>query len=298
MGEARFGRLLTAMVTPFDNDGALDLDAACELAGLLCANGSDGLVVAGTTGEGPVLSDEEKLALFEAVAGAVSVPVIAGTTGNNTAHDVALTARASTTGVAGILALCPYYSRPSQAGIEAHLAAIAQSTTLPIIVYDIPIRTGRRIAPDTLLHLAGTHGNVVAVKDSTADLLGAARLVAHAPSGFQVICGDDGLTLPFLSVGAVGLISVAAHWAGNEIASMIAQFDKGDHDGAIAQHERLLASFDFESSERWPNPLPSKAVLRALGRRVGQCRLPIGPADAELDAAAAAIAAGFPALHA
>jgi 4-hydroxy-tetrahydrodipicolinate synthase len=297
MGDGRFGRLLTAMVTPFDDEGAVDYDGAATLARWLAVHGSDGLVVAGTTGEGPVLSDEEKLELFGVVASAVDVPVLAGTTGNNTAHDVALTANAAATGVAGILAVCPYYSRPSQAGIAAHLGAIAESTTLPVLVYDIPVRTGRRIDTSTMLGLAGDHANIVGVKDSSADLLGAAKLVAKNPS-FDVYSGDDGLVLPFLSIGGVGLISVAAHWCGTELARALALFVKGDLDAAIAQHAELLDSFSFESTERWPNPLPAKAVLRAAGLRVGQCRLPLGPADAELDAAAAELAARFPLLHA
>jgi 4-hydroxy-tetrahydrodipicolinate synthase len=298
MSEGRFGRLLTAMVTPFDDAGALDLDAARDLARWLCEHGSDGLVVAGTTGEGPALSDAEKLDLFAAVAGAVDVPVIAGTTGNDTAHDVALSARAAATGAAGILALFPYYSRPSQAGIAAHLGAIAESTELPVVLYDIPVRTGRRIDPSTLLGLAREHRNVVAVKDSTVDLVSAARIVAAAPDGFEVYSGDDALVLPYLSIGAVGLISVAAHWCGNELAQVISLFEKGDHDAAAAQQAPLLDSFAFMSTERWPNPLPTKAVLRAIGMPVGQCRLPMGPSDGALDAAAASIAAAFPALHA
>jgi 4-hydroxy-tetrahydrodipicolinate synthase len=298
MSEARFGRLLTAMVTPFDDEGGLDLDGARDLARWLCEHGSDGLVIAGTTGEGPVLSDHEKLDLFAAVAQAVSVPVIAGTTSNNTAHDVELTAKAAATGVAGVLALCPYYSRPSQAGIAAHLAAVAASTELPVMVYDIPVRTGRRIDPATLLGLARGHRNVVAVKDSTVDLVGAARIVANAPDGFEVYSGDDALVLPYLSIGAVGLVSVASHWCGTELSNVIALFEKGDHDAAVAQQAPLLDSFGFMSSERWPNPLPAKAVLRAIGLAVGQCRLPLGPSDAELDAAAQALAAKYPALHA
>jgi 4-hydroxy-tetrahydrodipicolinate synthase len=297
MAEGRFGRLLTAMVTPFDDAGALDVDAAITLARWLCAHGADGLVVAGTTGEGPVLSDAERLELFEAVAGAVEVPVLAGTTGNNTAHDAELTARASSTGVAGILAVCPYYSRPSQSGIAQHLGAIADATTLPVVIYDIPVRTGRRIETATMLGLARDHRNVVGVKDSSADLLGAAAMIAANPS-LEVYSGDDGLTFPFLSIGGVGVISVAAHWCGTELNRAIALFLKGDRDAAIAQHAALLASFRFESTERWPNPLPAKAVLRAIGLRVGQCRLPIGPADAALDLAARELASEFPLLHA
>jgi 4-hydroxy-tetrahydrodipicolinate synthase len=297
MAEGRFGRVLTAMVTPFDDAGALDVDAAITLARWLSTHGADGLVVAGTTGEGPVLSDAERLELFEAVAGAVDVPVIAGTTGNNTAHDVELTARASATGVAGILAVCPYYSRPSQSGIAQHLGAIADATTLPVVIYDIPVRTGRRIETATMLGLARDHHNVVAVKDSSADLLGAAAMIAANPS-LEVYSGDDGLTFPFLSIGGVGIISVAAHWCGTELSRAISLFLKGDRDAAIAQHAALLASFRFESTERWPNPMPAKAVLRAIGLQVGQCRLPIGAADAALDDAARELASEFPLLHA
>ncbi len=284
--DGRFGRLVTAMVTPFDHDGALDLDAARDLSRWLCANGSDGLVVAGTTGEGPVLSDTEKLDLFAAVAEAVDVPVLAGTGTNNTAHDVELTKRLAGTRVAGVLVVCPYYSRPSQAGIAAHVAAVAGATELPVMVYDIPVRTGRRIATETMLALARDVRNVVAVKDASGDLQGAAQLVAEAPQGFEVYSGDDGLTLAFLAIGAVGVVAVASHYCGPQYAAMLASAAKGDAEDAIERHGGLLEAFRFESSERWPNPLPAKAALRALGKRVGQCRLPLGVADAALDEAA------------
>jgi 4-hydroxy-tetrahydrodipicolinate synthase len=298
MGDGRFGRLLTAMVTPFGADGRCDLDAAVQLARWLCAHGSDGLVLAGSTGEGPVLTDAEKLDLFAAVASAVDVPVLAGCTSNNTAHDVALTAKVAKTGVAGVLAVCPYYSRPSQRGITAHFEAIAAATTLPVVIYDIPIRSGRRIDNATMLDLAARVGNIVAVKDASGDLPGAARLVAEAPGGFEVYAGDDGLVLPFMAIGAVGLIAVASHWCGTELAAMLDSFVKGDVQGAVKRHGELLESFRFESTERWPNPLPAKAVLRAMGHDVGQCRLPLGPADDALDAAAHELAARFAPLDA
>jgi 4-hydroxy-tetrahydrodipicolinate synthase len=293
MGDGRFGRLLTAMVTPFGDDGRCDLDGAVRLARWLCAHGTDGLVIAGTTGEGPVLSDTEKLDLFAAVAGAVDVPVLAGCTSNNTAHDVALTAQVAATGVAGVLAVCPYYSRPSQRGIAAHLETIASATALPVVIYDIAVRTGRRIDTETMLELARGASNIVGVKDASGDLAGAARLVAEAPGGFEVYAGDDALVLPFFSIGAVGIISVASHWCGVEMAAMLDSFVKGDLSGAVKRHGELLESFRFESSERWPNPLPAKAVLRAMGHPVGQCRLPLGAADDALDAAAREVAAHF-----
>jgi 4-hydroxy-tetrahydrodipicolinate synthase len=284
--QARFGSLLTAMVTPFDDDGALALDAARRVARHLVERGSQGLVVAGTTGEGPTLSDEEKLDLFAAVKEVVAVPVLAGVGSNDTAHSVALARRAAGTGVDGLLVVTPYYNRPSQEGLARHFAAVAGATELPVMVYDIPVRTGRAIAIDTMLELTRSVKNIVAVKDSTHDPARAARLVARAPSSFELYCGDDDLVLPMLSVGAVGLVSVASHWAGVELAELLAAAAKGDLAGARAVLGRLLESFDFESTEAFPNPLPAKAACRAMGLPVGQCRDPLGPAPAELDAVA------------
>jgi 4-hydroxy-tetrahydrodipicolinate synthase len=278
----RFGGVATAMVTPFDEDGALDLDAARDLARYLVANGNDGLVVAGTTGESPVLSDAEKLSLWAAVAEAVTVPVVAGTGTNDTAHSVHLTTEASKLGVAGVLALCPYYNRPSQAGIDAHLRAMAAATDLPVMVYDIPIRTGRKIATPTLLRLAREVPNVLALKDAAGNPAETARVVAEAPSGFEVYSGDDGLTLPLLAIGAVGVVGVATHWCGVDVAEMLDCWRKGDTDGARRVNARLLESWAFETGDDAPNPVPAKAMLRELGVRVGECRLPMGPAPAGL----------------
>jgi 4-hydroxy-tetrahydrodipicolinate synthase len=278
----RFGGVATAMVTPFDDDGALDLDAARHLARYLVANGNDGLVVAGTTGESPVLSDDEKLSLWAAVAEAVTIPVVAGTGTNDTAHSVHLTKEASKLGVAGVLALCPYYNRPSQAGIEAHLRAIAAATDLPVMVYDIPIRTGRKVATETLLRLSRDVPNVLALKDAAGNPAETARVVAQAPSGFEVYSGDDGLTLPLLAIGAVGVVGVATHWCGVDVAEMLDCWRKGDTDGARRINARLLESWAFETGDDAPNPVPAKAMLRHLGLRVGECRLPMGPAPAGL----------------
>lgn len=287
----RFGAVVTAMVTPFDAAGALDVDGAVALARWLAAHGSDGLVLAGTTGESSVLSDEEKLTLWEAVAGAVTIPVVAGTGSNDTSHSIALTRAAGATGVAGALVVTPYYNRPSQRGIAAHFAAVAGATDLPVIVYDIPVRTGRKVATDTMLSLARTVPNLVGVKDASGDLPGAARLVAGAPDGFELYSGEDPLTLPLLAVGAVGVISVASHWVGPGLGAMVAAFRAGDVAGARAHNASMIEAVAFQSSEANPNPLPAKAILRAAGLPAGQCRLPMGPADAELDAAAAALAA-------
>jgi len=280
---ARFGKVLTAMITPFDESGALDLDAARTLARWLQDNGNDGLVVAGTTGEAPALSEDETLSLFAAVVEAVSIPVIAGTGSNNTAHAVHLTKEATALGVSGILAVCPYYNRPSQAGIEGHLRAMADASPLPQVVYDIPVRTGRKISTALLLKLAREVPNIVALKDAAGNPGETAVLIANAPDGFEVYSGDDGLTLPLLACGAVGVIGVATHWTGVDHQELFGLWDKGDIVGARAVNARLLESFAFETGDDAPNPIPTKAMMRHLGFAVGQARLPMGPAPAFVD---------------
>lgn len=290
----RFGAVVTAMVTPFDADGALDIPAAVELARWLAAHGSDGLVVAGTTGEGSVLSDDEFTDLVRAVSEAVTVPVLAGTGTNDTRHSVELTRRATEAGADGVLVVTPYYSRPSQTGLYEHFAAVATSTTRPVLLYDIPVRTGRKLDGATILRLAGSFPNIVGVKDAAGDVAGTARLSAEAPDGFEVYSGDDPLTLPLLAVGAVGVVSVASHWAGREIGGMIAAFLAGDVAAAREANARLLDSYDFVSvGDRYPNPMPAKAACRVLGLAVGQCRLPLGPAAAELEDQARTVLAGL-----
>lgn len=285
----RFGRLATAMVTPFGDDGRLDVEAAVALARHLAENGSEALVLAGTTGESPVLSDQEKQELWSAVAGAVSLPVIAGSTTNDTAHSIELTHKAEAAGAAAVLAVTPYYNRPSQAGLRQHFTAVASATELPVMLYDIPVRTGRKIATDTVLALARAVPNIVAVKEASGDIVGAARLVAQAPAGLELYSGDDPLTLPLLAVGAVGVVSVASHWVGTAIGAMITAFAAGEISQAAAANAALLDAVAFQSSEAHPNPLPAKAICRALGLPAGQCRLPLGPADPDLDAAASAM---------
>lgn len=283
MRPARFGAVVTAMVTPFAGDGTLDLDGAVGLARWLTGHGSDGLVLAGTTGEGPVLSDAERLDLWRAVSEAVTVPVIVGSGTNDTAHSIELTKAAEGVGADAVLVVTPYYNRPSQEGLFEHFAAVARATTLPVVVYDIPVRTGRRISRPTMLRLATEVPNVVGVKDATGDPAGAARLLAHAPDSFELYSGDDSLTLPLVAIGAVGVISVCAHWAGREMSDMVSAATKGDLDTARALNSRLVESYDFESTEQFPNPQPAKAACRALGLPAGQCRLPLGVAPPELD---------------
>ena len=280
---ARFGRVLSAMITPFDDNGALDLDEAQRLARWLQDNGNDGLVVAGTTGEAPVLTDDERLSLFAAVIEAVSIPVIAGSGTNDTAHSVHLTKEATALGAAGILALCPYYNRPSQAGIEAHLRAMAAASPLPQVIYDIPVRTGRKIATGVLLKLAREVPSIVALKDAAGNPGETAVLIANAPDGFEVYSGDDGLTLPLLASGIVGVIGVATHWTGTDHQDLFDQWEKGDPVAARAVNARLLESFAFETGDDAPNPSPTKAMMRHLGFKVGQARLPMGPAPAFVD---------------
>ncbi len=278
----RFGSVVTAMVTPFHGDGTLDIDGAVALADHLVSAGSDGLLLAGTTGEGPVLTDAEALELFRTVAGAVNVPVIASTGSNDTAHAVAFTQSVAGSGVDGVLVVTPYYNRPSAAGLSAHFRTVAAATDLPVVLYDIPIRTGRRIGTELLIELASSVPNIMGVKDSTHDPAAAARVVAETPETFEVYCGDDALTLPFLAVGGVGIVSVAAHWAAGTMAEMVGAFNSGDLERARAANHRLAESYDFEGSDLYPNPMPAKAACRAQGLPAGQCRLPNAEAPESL----------------
>jgi 4-hydroxy-tetrahydrodipicolinate synthase len=290
---ARFGAVITAMVTPFDGEGALDLDAAAQLARWLAEHGSEGLVVAGTTGEGSTLTDDEKLDLWRAVAEAVTIPVIVNTGSNDTAHSVHLTAQAAGCGAAGVLAVTPYYNRPSQAGIEAHFRAIAAATDLPVLLYDIPVRSGRKIGHDVMVRLAHDVPNMAGVKDAANDVAASARLIAAVPERFEVYSGNDDQTLPLLAVGAVGVVSVAAHWIGREMAEMIAAFGKGDVAHAREVNARLLESYLFETGDAAPNPVPTKAMMRTLGLAVGECRLPMGPTPEGLEDRAREVYAGL-----
>ena len=296
MTAPRFGRVVTAMVTPFGPGGELDLDAAATVARHLADNGSDGIVVAGTTGEGPVLTDAERIDLFRTVVEAVTIPVIASSGTNDTAHSMEMTRAAADAGAAGVLVVTPYYNRPSAAGLSAHFRAVAAAADLPVVLYDIPVRSGRRIGPDLTIELAREVPNIVAVKDATGDVPAAARVIAEAPAGFEVYSGDDSQSLPFASVGGVGVISVAAHWAGPLFAEMLASFAAGDVARAAEVNRGLLESYAFESTDEYPNPVPVKAACRALGLAVGQCRLPNAPAPRSLDDQAASVVAGTAAL--
>jgi 4-hydroxy-tetrahydrodipicolinate synthase len=290
---AIFGQVLTAMITPFDASGALDLNEAVRLAKWLQDSGNDGLVISGTTGESSTLTDAEKLSLWEAVINAVTIPVIAGSGSNDTAHSVHMTKEVTKMGAAGILAVGPYYNRPPQSGLEGHITAMANATTLPVVVYDIPVRTGRKISTQTLAKLANTVPNIKALKDAAGAPAETANLMAQVPKDFELYSGDDGLTLAFLAYGGSGVIGVATHWSAPEHQAMITAFMNGDVALARKYNDILLESYAFETGDDNPNPIPSKVMMNHLGFKVGDCRLPMGPPPAGLADRAATVHANL-----
>lgn len=279
---ARFGHVLTAMITPFLGDGSLDVEGAKKLAKWLVANGNDGLVIAGTTGESATLTHDEQIELINAVVEAVDVPVIAGTGSNDTRAAVELTKRATEAGATGILSVTPYYNRPSQDGLVAHFRAVAESTDLPIMLYDIPGRTGRKIATENLV-LLSHEPNIVALKDAAGSPAETAIVISETADDFDVYSGDDSVTLPLLAVGAVGVVGVATHWAGVEVSEMVHAFHAGRVSDAARLNQKLLASWDIETGDSRPNPIPTKTMMRLLDLPGGECRLPMGPEPAGLE---------------
>jgi 4-hydroxy-tetrahydrodipicolinate synthase len=277
----RFGRVLTAMATPFAPDGSLDAKAAGDLARWLVDHGNDGLVVAGTTGESAVLTDEERIELLRAVRAAVDVPVVAGTTTNDTAHSVALTEAAAEIGVDAILAVTPYYNKPPQSGLIGHFEAVAAASDLPVMLYDVPSRTGRKIEASTILGLARDVPTIVALKDAGGDPAATGALIAEAPPGFEVYSGDEPLTLAFLAYGAVGVVGVASHWTASLQADMFFAFEAGDTAGARAVNTRLLASYAYMNNDDCVFSQAVKVMMAELGVPIGDCRLPLGPAPAD-----------------
>ncbi|MGZ5195342.1 MAG: 4-hydroxy-tetrahydrodipicolinate synthase [Ramlibacter sp.] len=287
--EPLFGAVLSAMVTPFDREGRLDLDAAQRLARWLAGRGHDGLVVAATTGEASTLTDDERCDLVRAVSEAVTIPVLAGSGSNDTAHTVMLTKKARGLGAAGVLVVAPYYNRPPQAGIEAHFRAAAAATDLPVMIYDVPVRSGRRVAKDVLLRLFREVPNIVAFKDATGDPPAAAALVAQAGDHFDLYSGDDAYTLPLLAVGAVGVVGTSTHWTSPQFGQMILSFRRGEVAAARDINARLIESFEFINSDTSVFSMSIKAMLRTLGQEVGECRLPLPPAPPEVGQQARAI---------
>lgn len=263
MSDAPFGRLLTAMATPFTRDGALDLDGAAKVASHLIDHGHDGIVLSGTTGESPTTSPAECGELLRAVVDAVGdrATVVAGVGSNATAHSVELAEQARRLGADGILLVTPYYSKPSPAGVLTHLTEVTRAADLPVMLYDVPGRTALRLAPEIYEQVRDLE-QVVAVKDATGDLPGAARLV---DLGYAVYSGDDVATLGYLAYGACGLVSVVGHAAGTELKAMIEAFLGGDHATALTIHQRLVPAFDAVMGVPNYGATTAKGALELLG---------------------------------
>ncbi|MET9265216.1 4-hydroxy-tetrahydrodipicolinate synthase [Amycolatopsis sp. NPDC004079] len=285
-----FGRVLTAMATPFDRAGALDVKRAQELAEYLVDLGNDGLVVNGTTGESPTTTDQEKAALIRAVVEAVGdrATVVAGAGTNNTAHSIEQAQSAAEAGAHGLLVVTPYYSRPSQAGLFAHFTTVADATELPVMLYDIPPRSIVPIEVDTLQRLA-ENPRIVAVKDAKGDLIAGSEVIANTHLAYY--SGDDGLNLPWLSVGAVGVVSVIGHVVAGRIRAMIEAYEAGDTSTARTNHRAMLPV--LRAMSRVGGVAFSKASLRLRGFDIGEPRLPIvAPFDDQLEQIAADLAQG------
>lgn len=277
---ADFGRLLTAMVTPFDDNLQVDYRQAAALARNLVANGSDGLVVAGSTGEAATLSADEKIKLFATVLEAVGdrAAVIAGTGSNDTMASIRLTKEAEKLGVHGAMVVGPYYNKPPQEGLYQHFKAISEATALPLIVYNVPGRTASNILPATILRLAELP-NIVAVKESSGNLDQVSEIIRQAPADFVLYSGDDGLALPMLAIGGHGVISVAAHLVGREMHEMINAFLTGDIIKAQKIHLRLMPFFKVIFITT--NPIPIKKAVNISGFKAGGLRAPLVSATQE-----------------
>lgn len=279
MTEPRFGRLLTAMVTPFTPDDELDLPRAQELALKLLDEGSDGLVVCGTTGESPTVYYDDKIRLFKAVLEAVdgSAPVIANVGDNCTADSVAFAKKVAALGVDAIMAVVPYYNKPPQEGLYRHFGAIANAVDVPVIMYNIPSRSVVNLEAHTAIRLASDFENIVAVKEASSNLTQIAAIIDAAPLGFEVLSGNDEDTLPMMGLGATGVISVASHVAGPRLAEMVFAQASGDHTRALKIHLELMPL--FEALFMTSNPIMVKKALDLTGFPVGECRLPLIPAS-------------------
>lgn len=275
-----FGRLLTAMVTPFNADGSVNYEKAADLAEWLINNGSDGLVVAGSTGEAATMSAEEKLELFRVVVNRINkrVPIIAGTGSNNTADSVKMTKMAEAMGVDGALIVGPYYNKPTQEGFYQHFAAVAQSTGLPIIVYNVPGRTASNISPAIVARLAADFENIVAIKEAAGNVAQVAELYSVLPEEFTIYSGDDGLIIPFMSVGATGLISVLSNIGGGILQDVMQAYEDGRVREAAKLNARMVPLANAMFIET--NPIPVKAAVTLVtGIDAGQPRLPLTPME-------------------
>ena len=290
MKKPYFGRLLTAMVTPFNADGSINYEAGADFADWLLANGSDGLVVEGSTGEAATMDMDEKIKFMQTIVARVNgrAKIVAGAGTNCTASTIDLVKKMEACGVDGVLVVGPYYNKPTQEGYYQHFAAVAKATTLPIIVYNVPGRTGGNIAPETVARLAADFSNIVAIKEAAGNVAQTAELYRVLPEDFSIYSGDDGLILPFLSVGACGLISVLANVNGNILQQLMQAYSEGRVKDAADLNKVMvpLAKAMFIES----NPIPIKAaVTKVTGIDAGAPRLPLTPisaaAEAKLDAA-------------
>lgn len=290
MKKPYFGRLLTAMVTPFNADGSINYEAGADFADWLLANGSDGLVVEGSTGEAATMDMDEKIKFMQTIVARVNgrAKIVAGAGTNCTASTIDLVKKMEAGGVDGVLVVGPYYNKPTQEGYYQHFAAVAKATKLPIIVYNVPGRTGGNIAPETVARLAADFSNIVAIKEAAGNVAQTAELYRVLPEDFSIYSGDDGLILPFLSVGACGLISVLANVNGNILQQLMQAYSEGRVKDAADLNKVMvpLAKAMFIES----NPIPIKAaVTKVTGIEAGAPRLPLTPisaaAEAKLDAA-------------
>lgn len=290
MKKPYFGRLLTAMVTPFNADGSVNYAAGADFADWLLANGSDGLVVEGSTGEAATMDMDEKIKFMQTIVARVNgrAKIVAGAGTNCTASTIDLVKKMEACGVDGVLVVGPYYNKPTQEGYYQHFAAVAKATKLPIIVYNVPGRTGGNIAPETVARLAADFSNIVAIKEAAGNVAQTAELYRVLPEDFSIYSGDDGLILPFLSVGACGLISVLANVNGNILQQLMQAYSEGRVKDAADLNKVMvpLAKAMFIES----NPIPIKAaVTKVTGIEAGAPRLPLTPisaaAEAKLDAA-------------
>lgn len=275
-----FGRLLTAMITPFKDDLTIDWAGVEKLASHLQSTGHDGIVVNGTTGEAPTTSDDEKVEIIKVVKKATGgkLKIVAGAGNNETSHSVEQAEMAEKAGADGLLVVTPYYNKPPQAGIEAHFRAIADSTELPVMMYDIPGRTGMAIEPDTLCRLA-EHKNIVALKDAKGDVASTSWVIKR--SGIPVYSGDDILNLPLLAVGAVGFVSVCGHTVGARLREMLDNWFAGDSQRALAIHQELLPI--YTGTFRTQGAILTKAAMKLMGLPGGRVRLPLVDAtDAQI----------------
>lgn len=290
MKKPYFGRLLTAMVTPFNADGSINYEAGADFADWLLANGSDGLVVEGSTGEAATMDMDEKIKFMQTIVARVNgrAKIVAGAGTNCTASTIDLVKKMEACGVDGVLVVGPYYNKPTQEGYYQHFAAVAKATKLPIIVYNVPGRTGGNIAPETVARLAADFSNIVAIKEAAGNVAQTAELYRVLPEDFSIYSGDDGLILPFMSVGACGLISVMANVNGNILQQLMQAYSEGRVKDAADINKVMvpLAKAMFIES----NPIPIKAaVTKVTGIEAGAPRLPLTPisaaAEAKLDAA-------------